>query len=399
MTKYVKNQSTTDPWLIDESGQTWTLGKNATISVDGMTAIHVGAGHDGNTIRLNGDVSVNGAGVTGVYLQGEETTLKIGKASQIEAYAGIVSASTNGIVRNAGDIAGEAYGVLLDVPTEFVNRGEISGQHAVATANGSEIFNLKGGLIAGQDNGIYIVDDEATTIENHGTIRADDAAIRASGGASGSGSVLINSGRIVGDVLLGAGDDWIVSRTGRINGMVDAGNGNDTYVIGKRGAQLSEQYDSGWDEVHSTKSLTLDDNFEELFLLGKKSIDATGNAASNKVFGNAGDNTVRGEGGSDFVGGGGGEDRLFGGDGDDDFVFIKGDGRDTVKDYDISQDQVLLLDFGFDTFDEVVSLMSQHGADTWISLGQGDRLIIENVDMDNLIDEMINFEYTATVVV
>lgn len=39
MSKYVKNQDSSDPWMIDESNQTWTLTKNATIAVVGEAAI------------------------------------------------------------------------------------------------------------------------------------------------------------------------------------------------------------------------------------------------------------------------------------------------------------------------------------------------------------------------
>jgi hypothetical protein len=190
MSKYVKNQSSNDPWLIDENGQTWTLGRNATISVDGMTAIQAGPGQDDNTIRLNGDVIAAGDGISGIYLQGEDTTLRIGKASHIEAYASVLSDSINGFIRNAGNIDGQSYGVLLDVPTELVNKSTISGDNAVAAASGSEIHNLKGGLIDGESNGIYIVDDEPTLIENHGTIRADERAVGISGGEASSGSIL-----------------------------------------------------------------------------------------------------------------------------------------------------------------------------------------------------------------
>ena len=395
MSKYVKNQSSNDPWLIDESGQTWRLGKNATISVDNMTAILAGPGHDNNTIRLKGDVVATDAGGMGVYLQGEDATLRIGKTSHVEAYASIVSSSTNGSISNAGDIAGDAYGVLLDVPSELVNRGEISGRNAVAAASGSEIHNLKGGLIDGEDHGIYIVDDEPTLIENHGTIRADDTAVVISDGEASTGSTLINTGKIVGDVLFGAGSDWIDSRSGRIKGIVDGGNGDDTYIVGKHSGQLSEKLDNGWDEVRSGRNVTLEANFEGITLLGKKSVDATGNAASNEIFGNAGDNVIRGENGSDFLGGGKGDDQLFGGANGDDFVFFDGDAHDRVMDFDVTQDQILLLEFGFDTFDEIVPLMSQHGTDTWISLGDGDRLILENVEMGNLTEEMFRFDITV----
>ena len=399
MSKYVKNESSTDPWLIDESGQTWTLGKNATITVEDQTAIDVGVAFDDSTIKLKGDLLVGGGSGIGVEMDGEETTLKIAKSSEVDANVGILSDSVNGFVKNAGNIAGGQYGAVLDTPTELVNSGKISGSVGIGTASGSEIHNLEGGLIDGDDYGIYVVDDEPTLIENHGKIRADGYAVVVSDGEASTGSVLINTGKIVGDVLFGAGSDWIDSRTGRINGMVDGGNGDDTYIVGRRSGQLSEKYDNGWDEVRSSRSVTLEANFEGISLLGKKSVDATGNAARNEIFGNAGDNVIRGEDGNDYLGGGKGDDQLFGGADNDEFVFRDGDGHDRVMDFEPGQDQIALLEFGFDTFDEIAPLMSQHGADTWISLGQGDRLILENVDIGDLTEDMFKFNDTVTVLV
>lgn len=394
MSKYVKTESSTDTWQIDESGQTWTLGKNAMIEVTDQTAIDVGVAFDDNTIRLKGDIVAAGTG-TGVEMHGEDTVLRVARSSRIEANVGIIGNSTNGIVRNAGEIAGDAYGAVLDKPMELINRGEITGNIGIAAASGSEIHNLEGARIEGSSYGIYVVDDEVTLIENHGIIRSDDKAIVVAGGAADSGSTLINTGKIVGDVLFGAGSDWIDSQAGRIKGMVDGGNGDDTYVVGKHSGQLNESYDNGWDEIRSTRNVSLEANFEGITLLGKKSVDATGNDAANEIFGNAGDNVIRGEAGDDFLGGGKGDDQLFGGADADDFVFHDGDAQDRVMDFDITQDQVALLDFGFDTFDEIAPLMSQHGADTWISLGGGDRLILENVAMGDLTEEMFKFDLTV----
>jgi Ca2+-binding RTX toxin-like protein len=389
MSKYVKNQDSNSAWMIDESDQTWTLGESATISVAGTAAIDIAAGFDNNLVRLKGDLVATGAGSEGVRMEGDETRLKIAKSSSIEANDGIRNTGFGNDIVNAGIVDGVAHGIYSDTGMDIRNRGEISGEAAIISAGPNYLENLKTGLIRADEVGIRLAGDGGSTIVNHGKIRSDDVAITVGGT---SATQLINTGKIVGDVWLGGGHDTIDTRSGRINGVVDGGAGNDNYYVGKNAPQLTEKIDNGWDAVYSTRSITLAANFEELTLLGKKSINGTGNEGHNEIYGNAGANSMHGKGGNDSVGGGRGDDNLRGGAGADEFVFHDGDARDVIRDFEVGQDQVALLDFGFDDFADAVSLMSQHGDDTWISLGGGDRVVLKNVDMDDLSEEMVIFE-------
>lgn len=390
MSKYVKNQDSNAQWVIDESSQNWLLGKNATISVAGTAAIQIAPGNDDNLIKLKGDLVATGAGSEGMRMEGVENSIRISKSSRIEANDGVYNAGMGSDMINAGVIDGIAHGVHSESGMDIRNKGEISGEVAIMSAGPNYLENLKSGVIQGDEVAIRLAGDGGSTIVNHGTIRSDDVAITSGGTA---GMQLINAGKIIGDVWLGAGDDTIDMRSGKINGVVDGGAGDDDYYVGKGGGQLTEKIDSGWDTIYSNRNITLATNFEELTLLGKKSINGTGNEGHNEIFGNAGANSMHGKGGNDFVGGGRGNDDLRGGGGADDFVFHDGDGRDIVHDFEVGQDQVALLDFGFDDFADVVPLMSQHGGDTWISLGGGDRVVLKNVDMGELTDEMVVFQY------
>jgi Ca2+-binding RTX toxin-like protein len=352
----------------------------------------VAPGNVDNLIRLKGDIDATGAGSEGVRIEGDGTTLKVGKSSQVEANVGVRNDSQESIIRNAGDIEGGDYGIYSDTSAEIVNTGRIAGDTAILGTNGNFLANRETGVIEGGELGIRYVGLEMVHIVNEGVIRSDDVAMS----ISGHGSVLTNTGRIVGDVLFGGGDDTIDTRSGTIKGVVDAGGGDDTYIVGKGGGILSEQSGNGWDAVHSTRSVTLIEDFEELRLLGKKSTDGTGNGAANEIYGNKGDNVLHGKGGNDLIRGGRGDDEVFGGNGADDFVFKVGDDRDTVMDFDLALDQVALTEFGFDNFAEVQVLMSQHGDDTWISLGGGDRVILKDVDKDNLTEDNFLFGYLVS---
>ena len=84
-------------------------------------AIEVGVAFDDSTIKLKGDLLVGGGSGIGVEMDGEETTLKIAKSSEVDANVGILSGSVNGFVKNAGNIAGGQYGAVLDTPTELAS--------------------------------------------------------------------------------------------------------------------------------------------------------------------------------------------------------------------------------------------------------------------------------------
>ena len=106
--------------------------------------------------------------------------------------------------------------------------------------------------------------------------------------------------------------------------------------------------------------------------------------------------------GADYMVGGTGDDELYGGLGDDQFfggvgtdlivtgegrdqiVFAVGDGRETVADFDVLNDVINLGSFGFETLEDVLNRSSQQGADTVIDLGDGDVIILANVQKSTL---------------
>lgn len=388
MSKYVKNKDSNDPWMIDESNQVWTLGNKATIAVTGEPAINIAAGNDGNLLKLRGDIDAKGAGSQGLFIEGDNTTVRIRASSLIEARDGIYNTSAGSFIENKGVIDAKTRGIASDSDIDIVNSGRISADSAIAVLGEATITNLKGGRIEGDAVGIRVSTFGSADIINHGKITAEDSAIVVN---SAGNSELNNYGKIVGDVMFGAGHDRIDSAEGKIVGKVSGGPGNDDYSIGSRKFNLVESFNSGYDRVFSSADHTLRKNFEELQLAGDKSVDGTGNGLNNMVRGNEGDNVIRGKGGNDYLGGNGGEDLLVGGGGGDYFIFNTSDGHDTIADLNIAKDDVALLVDGYDSFDDVAPHISQHGDDTWISLGGGDRIILKNIDADDVTEDTIIF--------
>jgi Ca2+-binding RTX toxin-like protein len=120
------------------------------------------------------------------------------------------------------------------------------------------------------------------------------------------------------DVLSGyKGNDHIFGNDGNdiLNGgagadTLEGGSGNDEYYVDNLDT-VSENPDKGIDTINSNLTYTLLDNFENLNLLGKASINGTGNGLDNILTGNNGANTLNGGKGADTMIGGRGNDTYI----------------------------------------------------------------------------------------
>jgi Ca2+-binding RTX toxin-like protein len=133
----------------------------------------------------------------------------------------------------------------------------------------------------------------------------------------------------------GAGDDTLIGGEGNdvLNGgigtdLLVGGAGNDVYFLDSAGDQIVETANNGVDTALSTISRVLDNNVENLQLLGNASISGFGNTLANIITGNSGDNVLTGEGGNDVLNGGDGKDVLLGGADSD--TLVGGIGNDLL---------------------------------------------------------------------
>ncbi|HEV2746335.1 MAG TPA: M10 family metallopeptidase [Allosphingosinicella sp.] len=125
------------------------------------------------------------------------------------------------------------------------------------------------------------------------------------------------------------------------------GAGDDLYMIDHGGDLAIERAGGGIDQVSSTVSCVLRAELENVELLGRRAIDATGNAAANLMIGNIGGNDIDGRAGADHVFGRAGNDRLLGGEGADSFYFDSALDRlanvDALPDF-VREDDTIYLD-------------------------------------------------------
>jgi Ca2+-binding RTX toxin-like protein len=237
-----------------------------------------------------------------------------------------------------------------------------------------------------------------------------------------------------------AGDDYLVGEVG--NDSLDGGTGadtlagglgNDTYYVDNAGDVIVEVANQGTDKVFiafdpGAAGYTLADTVENgqvslstgITLLGNKfKNDLTGGVGSDYLDGQFGSDRINGGAGNDTIVGGGGVDRLIGGDGSDTYYIDRGDGWDTIVNFDsvagvvdqiifttVSQSQLWFVQDGDDLrIDVIGELASSVNIQGWF-LGadyQIDKLVCEDTGktmdaskVQALVNAMANFAVPTT---
>jgi Ca2+-binding RTX toxin-like protein len=350
---------------------------------------------------------------------GEDNIVTVKKTGELSGRdSGIKVFAEEGIIRNAGLISGdEAVSGIAD-DTSIFNTGRIIGPSAGIALQGKNISVDNSGLIKASGGNAIILSGDELVLNNRGTIStpSDSSAIQFSN-QLGDVSRIVNWGTISSPSSAffgGAGDDYIVNR-GKIKGDVELEGGHNTFINvsgGKvdgvvSGGQLSDQFfvygqkvkitdigTSDADTVFTNVSFKLGENVEEIVLVGRKGVNATGNNDGNDLIGNAGNNVLNGKGGDDVLDGGEGNDRLIGGAGADSFAFNDGCGRDVISGYEADIDTIELLGVtAIPDFESLKAATRQAGEDVVIDLGNGDRITILDITRAEVLGSNFNLTF------
>jgi hypothetical protein len=213
------------------SGVSLATGDSLWLTADGAisTAGHNGVtGSGGNALTLDGEILARAA--FGVLLTGGNNNVSVSDTGSVMGDTAI-SANGPSTVTNAGQVIGlVSDGVSLGTGGTVVsNSGLIFGSTSGITASGAgnDITNY-GWIHGGSGSGISLTSDN-NVILNFGTIDGGQASIKL-GGAAGSTNTIINWGTILGfglpAIQTADANDVIINR-GYLQYHVETGGGND----------------------------------------------------------------------------------------------------------------------------------------------------------------------------
>jgi len=347
---------------IDAPGETWHVAREGRIISEG-NGYH-GDQVDHSTIIVDGRIKAQYMAVE-IY-SGDDTKVRVGRDASISTgSAGFSIWGERVQASNAGTVESSQGFIFVGDDASLVNSAggvirAVTYGVSFSSEPGSHSKLINHGLIVGGDRGAAVVD-----------FRSDNS--------------VINDGRIVGDIRLGDGQDFIDTRGGTIRGPLFGGAGDDTLITDDADITLTELFGEGADTVKSTVSYTLTTNVENLFLLGHKNLKGFGDDGNNQLHGNDADNILRGRDGNDKLFGGAGNDQLFGGADGDFFQFATGWDRDRIQDFEQGLDLIDTSRWkGIDDFTEVLQHAHDGKLGVVITLGH-DSLTIEGASRAELV--------------
>jgi Ca2+-binding RTX toxin-like protein len=188
-----------------------------------------------------------------------------------------------------------------------------------------------------------------------------------------------------------SGSDSLSATAGNVT--LDGGLGDDIYTVYNQSDLVIEKAGAGIDTVVTwagSYALANDQSLENLTLAGTAASSGTGNDLNNIITGNASNN---------ILDGGRGNDALVGGGGKDTFLVTKGNGFDTIRDFAATGsgiDTIQLSGFSVTSFADLANYMGQVGADTVLSFGNGDSVVLKNIAMSDLTAANFRLVFTGT---
>lgn len=181
---------------------------------------------------------------------------------------------------------------------------------------------------------------------------------------------------------------------GRDDDIVNAGEGRDI-VFGR----------SGWDVINgeggsdklfggSGDDIINGGDGRDWISGGRDNDVIDGGSGRDKIFGGQGNDQinggvgrdwVNGNSGNDLIAGGAGQDNLTGGSGDDVFVFIAGDGHDTIWDFDRRGDDKIALSIAdVESFEDVQEAAFETKQGVELDFGQDGSIFLRGADLASL---------------
>jgi Ca2+-binding RTX toxin-like protein len=400
------NSATTTTWMVDQTADTWILGSAGSITGTDITGILADNSIEEATIRVDGDIDLDGQTSIGVGLQtqmGAITVSDTGHVSADNTALYFQNAGGTATIDNAGVLQGEAgiYALGAQNSLDIGNSGRIHAFFGIGVAGAGATIINSGTIKA--DSGVFfgsgvgdtnpLLAENASHLVNSGKISGPTYSVQATEVAANirnkgtlNGDVVLadgedtfnnRGGRLNGDLFMGGGNDIVKAAGGTLKGVIHGGAGDDVVTLASLATFYVENAGQGIDTVRINSTYLLGENIENLTLLGRANHTGIGNSLDNTITGNKGANTLYGLDGGDGLDGGKGNDLLFGGGDNDIFVFKPGYGKDTIGDFEHGVDHIDLQ-----AYQDIASFadlaIDDIGNDKVITFSDTDKLVIRD---------------------
>jgi len=180
----------------------------------------------------------------------------------------------------------------------------------------------------------------------------------------------------------GTGNDKVYGARG--DDIIGGGEGDDI-IYGREGHDIIYGGKNDGGDTGTNDVINAGEGNDVVYASGGAD-EVAGGADNDTLFGGAGNDSLGGNGGHDVIFGGAGNDVLSGGTGDDAFYFKEGSGADTVLDFGLGDDTLMLEGYS-DRFDSIAQIMTSAHLVTqdgtlglMIELGQGDSIFLAGID-------------------
>jgi hypothetical protein len=261
--------------IISDTGRIVSTQSGVENDANGTLIQNAGEIHADNVaIQSSGvDLFVRNTGIiSGTDAINSQSSLYLENTGQVSAFSVGVRASILGNLTNSGSISGLNAGVSLfsgsflvqnlaggvissdAIAVAIVTSGDMSvdnsgtisgGTHGVAADNADLVLVNSGVISTTQNDAITTTTSGEMSVFNTGTIASGNGiAIDA---AQATVVDIVNTGEIIGDLILAGGDDTVLNAgQGVISGEIRAGNGNDTLIGGDSAEAIDGEADNDY---------------------------------------------------------------------------------------------------------------------------------------------------------
>ena len=293
--------------------------------------------------------------------------------------------------------------VLSNTPEDQIFRGRLGNDVYSYLLAGTDRITDTGGT---DELRVSVVDAEGVSVQTSFKRVGDDLVVTQSGEGN---SVTVEGAFVAGTALeavtLVYEDGNIVNKEFDLVGSAeDSPEGKQNMFVGTDAADTIESAQSGWffgaggndtitiesgsNTIHGGNGddvITLGDGDDKVFAgAGNDTIHA--GLGANEVYAQAGNDIVLAAGGDDLIVGGTGDDVLSGGEGYDEFVFNINDGKDKITDFNIDEDTLSLVGFGYQSEEELMANVVETTNDSILFNDQGTEIEIEGLNLEEALN-------------